>query len=199
MMRKQIIFAFSSIFMLMGCKGQEQQLECYNQELKQLQTKPVYEQVKRGLKDTIVVWTNKYKNILLTGIKDKEEEWSVDDGVFFNTSYTKAILLIPTRDLHKWAYEDEGILTSLDYIHMVYANLEKDGWHYYYASMPSMVVPRESYHKTTAMTFSELAKIGRVDVLQGYYKKGTCEINDTYFDEWDIAELKRQHQKFIKE
>lgn len=197
-MKKKIIVAFSLIFILVGCKGEEQQLECYNQELKQLQTKPVYKQVKKGLQDSIAVWANKYKNILLTGYKDKEQEWCVDEGIFFNTTYTKAILLIPKRDFRKWVNKNKKILTNLDLIDMAFANLENDGWHYYF-TRETMIVPRMAFHKTTPMTFLELSKIGRMEMLLGHYKRGTCEIDDSYFDEYDVAELKRQHQKFIKE
>lgn len=200
-MRKQIILSLLFIYVLIGCKRQEEQLDYYNQELEKFEAKPVYKQVKSGLKDTINDWANKYQNILLKDFTDKEQEWCIDDGVFFNSTYTKAILLISIRDLHKLIDFGNGEIKppSLDYIDMVFANLEKDGWHYYYASMPNMVVPREAYHKVTPMTFLELSKIGRIEILQGYYKSGTCEINDSYFDEYDVIELKRQHQRFIKE
>lgn len=185
-----------------SCKSQDKQLECFNKSLQNEELKSLTLQLKNGLNDTLQDWiyNKKYKNI--QGLNGKI--WKIDGAIFTNTKRDKAILLILAQDTAKYTtvpsdipYAPEIIKpTSFDLIKLVYANKEKDSWHYYYQSMELLVIPRKEKVNgiPVPLTFEELSLTGTRNILLGYYKKGTCKYNNKFFDRWDIVNLKEQHK-----
>lgn len=185
-----------------GCKGQDKQLECFNKSLQNEELKSLALQLKNGLNDTLQDWiyNKKYERVqILSRVK-----WKIDDAIFLNPNKDKAILLLLEQDTAKYTTVPTGNggaeeikPTSFDDIHLIYANKEEDGWHYYYQSMELLVIPREKKVNgiPVPLTFEELSLTGRRNILLSYYKKGTCKYNDKFFDRWDIKNLKEKHKK----
>jgi hypothetical protein len=202
-MRKIIYLTLLNSMLFASCKGQNEQLDCFNTSLKNDELKSILIELTTGLNDTLNEWINvrKYKNVQVF----KTTLWKIDDAVFISLNKDKAILLILKQDTIKYntepsdkENEPEKIVPSrFDYVKMIYANKEQDGWHYYYQSLPSIVVPRDENINDIPIpiTFEELSLVGRRSVLKGYYKSGTCKYNDKFFERWDIKNLKEQHKK----
>ncbi len=196
------LIAMLNMFLFTSCKGQNEQLDCLNLSLQNDELKSVFVELKKGLNDTLNDWIykNEYKNVQVF----KTTLWKIDDAVFISPKKDKAILLILEQDTSKFVTEPIGdgspekiVPTRFDYVKMIYANKEQDGWHYYYQSLPSMVVPREKKINNIPipLTFEELSLVGRRSIIKGYYKNGTCKYNNKFFDRWDIKNLKEQHKK----
>jgi hypothetical protein len=191
-----------NMFFFTSCKGQNEQLDCLNLSLQKDELTTVFNELKNGLNDTLNNWIyeKEYKNV--QGFKTAL--WKIDDAIFISPLKNKAILLILEQDTVKFVTEPIGdgspekiVPTRFDYVKMIYANKEKDNWHYYYQSLPSMVVPRDKKINDIPipLTFEELSLVGRRSVLKGYYKRGTCKYDDKFFERWDIKNLKEQHKK----
>lgn len=181
-----------------GCKTQEGQKRCYTESLKEIQQKPVYNTIHTSLQDTL----NSWKSRKLKGVRSLYDcEWKVDDAVFFNYTYDKAILLILKR--HTQALVNFGSRENpelrpptQDNVETVFAYIENGSWQFFTYTMPTMVIIREHYGKKGPMTFEELSEIGRKEVLLSYYKKYGCQINSDCF-KVKMDELKESHSKFL--
>ena len=130
-----------------SCKGQNEQLECFNKSLQNEELKTLVLELKNGLKDTLQNWVynKKYENV--QALIDKI--WKIDDAIFLSPKRDKAILLLLEQDTAKYTTVPTGNggaeaikPTSFDLIKLIYADKEKDGWHYY-QSMELLVIPRE--------------------------------------------------------
>lgn len=201
-MNKIIYLVLFYSMILTSCKGQQEQLDCFNLSLKNDKLKTVFMELKNGLNDTLSNWVKvkEYKNV--QGFKTTL--WKIDDAVFLSPQKDKAILLILEQDTNKFVTEPIGdgspekiVATRFDYVKLIYANKEQGSWRYYYQSLPSMVIPRDKKINNIPipLTFEELSSVGRRSVLKGYYKSGTCKYNDKFFQMWDIKNLKDQHKK----
>ena len=197
-MKKSFYLIILQAMIFTGCSGQQEQLNCFNNYVKTNEKDPLFGDLKNGLTDTLNVWIN--KRIKKTKIF-QQLIWHVDEAIFISPEKDKAIMLILEQDTAKYISKDlepdRSIRTSFDYVELIYANKEIDGWHYYYQSMPSMVIPRPSNNKENPISFENLSEIGRNNVLKDYYEKGTCKYNTNFFDRWNILNLKEKHHRFI--
>lgn len=173
-------------------------MQCYLESLNEIQQKPVYNTVRNALQDTLDAWMSRKLN----GIRSlKHSEWKIDEAVFFNNECDKAILLVLNRDTQKIVNfrtkeNPELRAPTQDNIETVFAYIENGNWQFYTYTMPTIVVIREQYGKKDPMTFEELSKIGRKEVLQSYYKHYSCKINPESF-KMDKSVLDETHAKFL--
>ncbi|MDI9319840.1 MAG: hypothetical protein QM530_05120 [Phycisphaerales bacterium] len=187
--------SFAVLFSFFSCKGQNAQMQCYSDALKEMKKKPVYTIVQTALKDTLTAWTDKK----LKGVWSlKHFDWKIDEAVFFSNKEDKAILLILERDTQKIVKfgQNDHRPPSQDQIETVFAYIKNGRWQFYTYTMPVMAVVRSNYGKTAPMSFEELSQIGRKETLHSYYKQNSCQINLKIF-EIDEAEIEATHLKFL--
>jgi hypothetical protein len=200
---KSLLFQLLTLsFFISSNIGPEEQLIHLMKSMNNEDVKPLIETLKNGLKDTLNNWCyiKNYENI--QGLA--EDEWKIDDAVFLSPQKDKVILLVLSKDKAKFTTNPTGVNgeeeerkpTSYDFVQLIYANKEKDGWHYYYKSMEFYIVSREKKENNTPipLSFDELSIFGRKSVLSSYYKIGTCKYDKSFFDSWDIENLKEQHK-----
>jgi hypothetical protein len=88
--------------------------------------------------------------------------------VFFNTKKDKAYLLLLIQNNDRSA--------ELDYVYLMYAARKDGKWNVYFSSLPNYVFPRERFGNNKTISFEQLSKISRNELLKGYLN-GSGEIN----------------------
>lgn len=202
---KRAVYLLVFLMFFSNCQGQEEQLDCLDATMQNEELKPIFLDLRKGLEDTLKDWiyNKKYERVQIF----KSVKWQIDEAVFISPQKDKALLLVLEQDTAKFISDSEPSLmrkisaklksTRFDYVHMLFANKEIDGWHFYYQSLPMMVLPREKQINNipVPLSFKELSLIGRRNVLKEYYRRGTCEYNEVFFSRWDIKNLKEKHKK----
>ncbi len=115
-------------------------------------------------------------------------EWKIDDAVFLNSNKTRVIFLILEKDT--------VFNAKSDYLQFYFGIRTKNNWQFYFKSLPTMYIPKKLNGEYGAHSFEELSAIGIEQVLKEYYKRGTCKINDKFFD-YDIRNLQEKHKNFL--
>ncbi len=184
-----------------SCKGEAEQMKYFNNSLQNDDIKLLSKQLQQELYDTLNNWiyVKDYKMVQVF----RTEKWQIDDAAFINPEQNKAILLILKQDMEKYitvpttelGAPEDTVPTSLDYVELMFANKEKDGWHFYSQSMESLSVFRSEEDRKNFIptTFEDLSFIGRRYVLRAYFKRGTCTYNPKFFDIWNVDMLKQMH------
>lgn len=109
------------------------------------------------------------------------DSWRID-AVAFTADGTRCIMLTVKVDLDPAATMDYAIY---------YAGESRERvWYFYGAGpLPTIGFPRE-FNGNKPFTLKRLSVIGREEVVGGgYFRAGTCEINDAYIHEWFRPEL----------
>ncbi len=176
----------------LSCKSLEEKLLCLADKNKSWQTKTEYTEVRNNLQGVLQYWVD-------TGIKAvrryKVTNWKIDETIFFNSELNRAVILVLRQDTTKEA--------KMDFIDMIYAKKEGGKWRFFYKSMPSLHADRFYTNKkdpATPYTFEELSVIGKKKIIEGgYFKRATCEINDSYINDWYNQTLEKKHQEFLND
>lgn len=180
------------IFFNFSCKSTEDKLQCLADKQRVWQKDEVYKDVRNELTSTLQDWIN---NDIEAVRYYKKTLWKIDETVFFNTFQSEAILLV--------LEQDTALNAKMDGIHMIYAMKEGDKWRFFYKSMPAFSAERyytDKKNPTTPYTFEDLPDFARKKLVEsGYFKKGRCEINDSYINDWYNEELEKKHQEFLND
>jgi len=191
-MRLMKIFIIFQMFFNLSCKTTDDKLGCLadkNQEWQQLE---VYKDVQIQLANTLQVWVE--SNIKAVQ-HYKKNIWKIDETVFFNTSQNAAVLMVLEQDTAKDA--------KMDDVQLIYAKKTGDKWNFFYRGMNTLSAERYYRDKkdpTKPYTFEELSNIAKKKIIEGgYFKNGTCEINDRYINDWYNENLEKKHQKFLND
>lgn len=174
----------------LSCKNTDDHMRCLKDKNQEWQKLEIYKNVQTQLGNTLKEWID--NNI--KGVKRfKVTNWKIDETIFFNSKLDGALLLI--------LRQDTAIEAKMDFIDMIYAKKEGDKWKFFYKSLPSLHSERYYTDKkdpTTPYTFEELSNIAKKKIIEGgYFKKGNCEINDRYINDWYNETLEKKHQEFL--
>lgn len=183
------IFKYALLLIVFSrCAAQQQQLGCYETQLAALKQTLLYTDVKSQALDSLHSWIN--NGIMASGIPPLRNgfEWKIDDAIFFNSNKTKVIFLILEKDTVSNA--------KSDYLQFYFGVRIKQHWQFYFKSLLTMYIPRKQNEEYKAHSFEELSATGIKQVLQEYYKRGTCNIDDKFFD-YDLKNLQEKHENFL--
>lgn len=201
-MKKKNLNVLVLILFAGSCKTQSDQLVCFSRFLKNSESVELFQELRHGLKDTLINWAyvKNYENVQSL----KRTNWEIDEAVFINPEKNRAILLLLLQDTARYttvpSVEGGAEMqkpVSFDDVHLILANKESDGWRYFYQSMESFVIPRSQENITACRptSFEDLSLAGRRTVLRSYYKNGSCVPDPEFFETWDINILKKNHKK----
>ena len=174
----------------LSCKSTEDKLQCLTAKTKAWQQLEVYKSIRSQFSDTLQKWID-------TDVKAvsrfKVTSWMIDETVFFNSELKGAVLLV--------LRQDTSIAAKMDFIDMVYAKKEAGIWRFFYKSMPRLQAERYYRGKkdpAIPYTFEELSGFAKKKIIEsGYFKEGTCEINDSYINDWYTETLEKKHREFL--
>ena len=184
------VFRYCLIVLFFASCSAQNKIECYKTQLDSLKATAIYNEVKSKSFDSLQSWIN--NGITASGIPPLRNRvtWKIDDAIFFNQEKTRVIFMILERDTVLGA--------KADYINFFIGIKAKQDWHFYFKSLPSMYIARKSDNESTPHSFEELSDIGIEQVLKEYYKRGTCIIQDSFFD-YNIKDLQEKHEEFLNE
>lgn len=189
----KIIILLLFIFLHISCKSTNDKLICLQNKNKVWSKQEVYKDMQKQLTDTLLDWINN-KNIKRVQYY-KKKSWKIDSTVFFNTLQNAAILLIMDQDT--------SINATMDNIQLIYAKRNGNKWNFYKSGMPTITANRYYTDKkdpTIPYTFEELSDIAKKEIIEGgYFKNNTCDINDSYINDWYTKDLEYLHQKFLND
>ena len=119
--------------------------------------------------------------------------WEIDSNVYFNSRNEAAIVLI--------LRQDHNINAKMDFINFIYARKNLSHWKFYFITLPVLNIERYYTSKKDPLnliTINELSEIGKNEIIKGgYFKEGTCAINNSYIDKWYNPDLENEHMKFL--
>lgn len=174
-------------FLSIGCKSIKGQEECFEAYLNEVKKAPEYTLIRSAAQDTVSGWIR--KDLKFFGHMDTTTNWQLDSAVFFNEDQSKALLLLLEVDKRPDA--------KLENVQMLAAELLDGTWHFYARSMPVIYFDRQENPNGRAHTHLELSGISRRELLRGgFYKKGTCNIDYNYVNDWFSDPLREFHRKY---
>jgi len=190
MFLKTAVIALTVVLFCASCKGTEEQLQCFEAKVQAEKQTVVYNDVRQSLQDTIQKWVS--ANLL--GLQNYHTtRWVVDSTVFFNRTQDRAILLVLRQDTSADA--------KMDHIDMILAMKENHQWRFFLQSMPVITAGRYYNGKadpTVPYTYAELSLRARKRIVEsGYFRKGTCEVNDSYVNDWYNPNMEDYHRDFL--
>jgi len=91
----------------------------------------------------------------------------------------------------------------MDDIQLIYAKKFGDKWRFFYRGMNTLYAERfytDKKEPSTPYSFEELSNFAKKKIIEGgYFKNGSCEINNTYINDWYNENLEKNHQKFLND
>ena len=170
---------------MFSCSSQSRKNASYDLLLTDFKKSPAYSDVRSAAQQHLLKWIK----------ADLEEihilsecKWKLSDDVFFNSTKDRAYLLLLIQD------SDQG--AELDYVYPLYAALQDDQWVVYFSGLPGYVFPRERFGEHKQISFEQLSRISRDEVLNGYLDD-SGKISDEYVNKAYTPELRKKHIQFL--
>jgi hypothetical protein len=170
---------------LYSCSTEKSKTANFDRLLTNYKLSPAYADVKNTAKQDLEKWiqADLEEVHILTECK-----WKLSDDVFFNTKKNRAYLLLLIQDNNKSA--------ELDYVYIMYAAREDTKWNVYFSSLPSYVFPRARFGSNKTISFEQLSKISRNELLKGYLD-GSGELDDKFVNKTLTPDLLKRHVAFL--
>ncbi|MEM6345619.1 MAG: hypothetical protein AAF927_17135 [Bacteroidota bacterium] len=180
----KLFIVISSVIQFLSCSKAQNQMECLNQALLDLELDQMHIQLKSSISDSIISWKEKGLRGMDRFEKD-QSNWEVD-GFFLNEDSTR---------LFAWVLLIDNSVSGekLDFIKYFAGEKRGEDWFFYLHHMPNKVFDREINYQQKNRK-EELAKIARKSVIDGgIFVGSSCKVNYSYIDEW----LSREDRDFL--
>lgn len=201
----RLVVFFGIIMLLMiffgGCKNKEEQLQCLEEQIAKHNENQEYENLKIAVADSIKKWSQQGLQYT-SSYNDSNSIWKVDE-ILFNEDKSKLFGWLLKVDKEQVADIPKGEDRNdiLDYVEYFTGEKREGKWYFYIHNMPSVWFARED-NNSQPYSFEYLSKSAKEEVVKGgVFKKGTCEMNYSYINEWidrEGRELYKWHQEFLK-
>jgi hypothetical protein len=181
------IIILLALLCLYRCSAEKSKTVLFDQLLTDYKLSPAYADVRNAAMQDLNKWiqADLEEVHILT-----ECRWKLSDDVFFNTKKDRAYLLLLIQDNDKSA--------ELDYVYLMYAAKKDVKWNLYFSSLPGYVFPRKRFGSNKTISFDQLSKISRNELLKGYLD-GSGKINDRFVDKAFTPDLLKRHISFLNQ
>jgi len=199
------IFGIIMLIMIFlgGCKNKEEQLKCLEEQITKYKEDQGYRDLKIAATDSIKKWTQQGLKYT-TSYRDTNSTWKVDE-IIFNKDKSKLlgwILKVDKDSLYKPIDEaDKDFLYPDDHVNYFAGEKINGRWFFYIHHMPGIWFDREN-NNGQPYSFEYLSERAKAKVVEGgVFKKCTCDMNDSYINEWidrEDREMYKWHQEFLE-